>query len=220
MKVATKRYLKAAGFFAFLVSIFFIVRSMGGIEIFKQTCADLKCLGKWAPAGFIVLYAAAVVLVVPGSALTAMAGALFGSFYGVVYVSIASTIGASLTFLISRYLAREFVYEKLSENKSFQKLDKMTEEYGAILVAIVRLIPLFPFSLVNYGFGLTRISFGVYVFFSWLCMIPGTILYVAGGDAIKTLIIEGVVPWRLLTVVGIIVIALYLLAKKYKSGFM
>lgn len=219
MSATGKRYLKPLLLFIFLASVFFLLRYLGGVEKFQQACKNLECLGKWAPFGFIGLYVAAVTLAVPGSALTAMAGVLFGSFYGVIYVSIASTAGAALTFLISRYLARDYVYDRLSKKESFRKLDSMTEKYGAVLVAVVRLIPVFPFSLVNYGFGLTRVHFGVYVFFSWLCMIPGTILYVAGGDAVKRAVAEGRIPWKLLIVIVLVGLFLYFLSRRYRSKF-
>ncbi|HPI97151.1 MAG TPA: TVP38/TMEM64 family protein [Synergistales bacterium] len=194
-----------------------ILRTTGGISKFQEACKNLECLGNWAPLGFIGIYVLAVVLAVPGSALTALAGVLFGSFQGVIYVSIASTVGATLAFLVSRYLARDFIAEKFRNNPSFRRLDDMTERYGPFIVAIVRLIPLFPFSLVNYGFGLTRISLRIYVFFSWLFMIPGTILYVAGGDALQKAFLERQVPWKLLIVIALTGGSLYYLGHKYKD---
>ena len=77
----------------------------------------------------------------------------------------------------------------------------MTERHGAIIVAIVRLIPLFPFDLLNYGFGLTRVPFRTYAFWSWLCMLPGTVLYIVGADAVTKAITPGGVPWLLILVV-------------------
>ena len=189
----------------------------GGISKFQEACKNLECLGKWAPVGFIGIYVLAVVLAVPGSALTALAGVIFGSFQAIVYVSIASTVGATLAFLVSRYLARDFLVEKLQKNRSFRRLDDMTERYGPFIVAVVRLIPIIPFSLVNYGFGLTRISLKTYVIFSWLFMIPGTILYVAGGEALQKALLEGQVPWKLLVVIAVTGGALYYLGHKYRE---
>ena len=116
----------------------------------------------------------------PGSALTAVAGGLFGSVVGTVAVSAGATIGAALAFLVARYLARSSVEKWLEGNQKFQRLDRLTERQGAVMVAITRLVPLFPFNLLNFGFGLTRVPFWTYLIFSWLCMLPGTILYVVG----------------------------------------
>ncbi|MBN1333526.1 MAG: TVP38/TMEM64 family protein [Synergistales bacterium] len=212
-----KRYFKVFILIVLFLSGIIVLRMTGGISKFQEACKNLECLGKWAPLGFIGIYVLAVVLAVPGSALTALAGVLFGSFWGVIYVSIASTVGATLAFLVSRYLARDFVAEKIRNRESFRRLDDMTEKHGPFIVAIVRLIPVFPFSLVNYGFGLTGISLKTYVFFSWLFMIPGTILYVAGGDALQKVLLEGQIPWKLLVVIAVTGGALYYLGHKYKD---
>lgn len=155
-------------------------------------------LGAWGPVAFVLFYILATVAALPGSALGVAAGALFGSLVGVVLVSIASVVGASLSFLIARYFARDAVARWLSANEKFGRLDRLTEQHGAIVVAFIRLVPLFPFNLVNYGFGLTRVPFWTYVFWSWLCMLPGTILYVVGADAVIKAVAQGEVPWILI----------------------
>jgi uncharacterized membrane protein YdjX (TVP38/TMEM64 family) len=183
--------------------------------------ADLRewigSLGSWGPLVFVLIYIVAVVAALPGSAITIAGAALFGSVGGVVLVSIASTIGACLAFLIARYLARNFILGKLAHNDQFQKLERLTAEHGAIIVAIARLVPLFPFNVVNYGFGLTAIRFRTYVFWSWLCMLPGTVLYVVGTDAVVSGLTSGKIPWLLIGIsllVGIILVLLVRQAKK------
>jgi len=168
----------------------------------------INSLGAWGPVVFVFLYAAAAVVAIPGSILTVGAGALFGTFLGVILVSIASTLGASLAFLAARYFARDAVARWLSGNEKFRQIDQMTAKRGAIIVGLTRLVPLFPYDLLNYAFGLTNIPFRTYVFWSWLCMLPGTVLYVAGADAIFTGISRGQVPWGLIaaiTVAGAVV---------------
>jgi len=157
----------------------------------------LHGLGPLGPVVFLVIYIIAVVAAVPGSALSIAAGALFGSVLGVILVSIGATIGASLAFLISRYFARESMVNWLGNNKKFQRLDRLTEEQGAIIVALTRLIPIFPFNMLNYGFGLTSVPFWTYVFWSFFCMLPVTILYVVGADAVTKALAQGEVPWFL-----------------------
>lgn len=157
-------------------------------------------LGFFGPVVFIALYVAAVVAALPGAVITIAAGVIFGSFAGVVLVSIASTIGASLSFIIARYLARDFISQKFSNNQTFQKLDRMSKRHGAIIVAITRLVPIFPFNIINYGFGLTSVPFWTYVFWSWLCMLPGTMLYVVGTDAVISGISKGKTPWLLILI--------------------
>ncbi len=174
-------------------------------------------LGAWGGIVFIILYAVAVVAAIPGSALTVAAGALFGSVIGIILVSIASTLGAALSFLVARYFARGAASRWLSSKEKFRRLDKLTEEQGAIMVAITRLVPIFPFNLLNYGFGLTSVPFWTYVFWSWLCMLPMTIVYVVGADAFTKGIAQGRVPWNLIWVligVGIILTVLVRQARR------
>jgi uncharacterized membrane protein YdjX (TVP38/TMEM64 family) len=165
-------------------------------------------LGALGPLVYILIYIVAVVLAIPGSVITIMAGVIFGSVLGIATVSVGSTIGASLAFLVSRHIAREAIAQKFADNKKFHHLDQLTKEHGAIIVAITRLIPLFPFNLLNYGFGLTRVPFWTYVFWSWLCMLPGTVLYVVGADAVTSAISEGKIPW---TLIGILAFTAFLI---------
>lgn len=186
-----------------------------------QRLSDLRTwiqgLGPWGPVVFVALYAAAVVAAIPGSALTVVAGTLFGSVLGVMVVINAATLGASLAFLIARYLARDAMARRLATNEKFQKLDRLTEEHGAIIVALTRLVPLFPFNLLNYGFGLTRVPFWTYVIWSWLCMLPATILFVVGADAFTEGLTQGRVPWGLVgacVAVGLVLMFLIRYARR------
>jgi uncharacterized membrane protein YdjX (TVP38/TMEM64 family) len=177
----------------------------------------IEALGALGPAVFILIYTGAAVAALPGSAITIIAGAIFGSVLGVIVVSIASTLGAALAFLVGRYFARNAIAKWLSKRERFRKLDNLTEKHGAIIVALVRIVPVFPFNIVNYGFGLTKVRFWTYVFWSWLCMLPGTALYVVGTDAISQAIIQKRVPWPLIGVligVGILLVVLIKFARK------
>jgi uncharacterized membrane protein YdjX (TVP38/TMEM64 family) len=179
--------------------------------------AWILSLGAWAPFVFIVIYAAAVVLAVPGSVITIMAGVLFGSLRGIAVVSVGSTVGAALAFLVSRHLAREAVARRFETNAKFQRLDRLTREHGAVIVAIARLVPLFPFNLLNYGFGLTHVPFWTYVFWSWLCMLPGTVLYVVGSDAVSTALARREIPWPLVIALVVTVLLIVILVREARK---
>ncbi len=196
-----------------IVTIFILAVLFGVGEKLGVLREWIQSLGVLGPAVFVGLYVLGVVAGIPGSALTVAAGGLFGSWLGVILVSLASTIGASFSFLIARYFARDAVARWLSRREKFKKLDRMTEEHGAMMVAVTRLVPIFPFNLLNYGFGLTRIPFWTYVFWSWLCMLPGTVLYVVGVDAVIQLIVLRKVPWTLLGVIAGVGVLLALLVK-------
>ena len=94
----------------------------------------------------------------------------------------------------------------------------MTEEHGYIIVAITRLVPFFPFNILNFGFGLTKVKFWTYVFWSWLCMLPGTVLYVAGTDAIKKTIQEKKIPWIIIVIFVVSLIIVTLLVYQAKKS--
>jgi uncharacterized membrane protein YdjX (TVP38/TMEM64 family) len=198
---------------AFIIAIFILAIVFGAGEKLGALREWIQSLGVLGPAVFGGLYILGVVAGIPGSALTVAAGGLFGSLLGVILVSLASTIGASFSFLIARYFARNAITGWLSKREKFKRLDVMTEEHGAMIVAVLRLIPIFPFNLLNYGFGLTRIPFWTYVFWSWLCMLPGTVLYVVGIDAVIQLIIQRKVPWILFGVVAGVGVLLAVLVK-------
>jgi uncharacterized membrane protein YdjX (TVP38/TMEM64 family) len=173
----------------------------------------IQSLGAWGPVVYVLIYILSTVAALPGVVISIIGGAIYGSFLGVILVSIGSTLGASLAFLIARYFARGAVVRWLSKDEKFSHLDEMTEKHGAVIVAIVRLIPLFPFDLLNYGFGLTRIPFRTYILWSWLCMLPGTVLYVVGADAVSKAIVSGGIPWPLIIIVMACAVLLFLLAR-------
>jgi pyruvate/2-oxoglutarate dehydrogenase complex dihydrolipoamide dehydrogenase (E3) component/uncharacterized membrane protein YdjX (TVP38/TMEM64 family) len=158
----------------------------------------LKELGPLAPLAFFVIYIIAVLATVPNGALGIAGGVLFGSVAGVVLVSTAATAGAALAFLISRYFLLETTINWLGQNQHYQRLDRLMEEHGAIVVALTRLIPIFPSNFLSYGFGLTSVSFGTFVFWTWLCRLPIIIVYVVGADAITRALAGGDIPWFLL----------------------
>jgi uncharacterized membrane protein YdjX (TVP38/TMEM64 family) len=186
-----------------IVTLFIVVNVYGlGVKI-EELQHSIQSLGPWGPIAFFVIYLGAVIATIPGTIFGVIAGALFGSVIGVILISISSTVGASLTFLIARYFARDTVAQWLSKNKTMKRLDQLTEEQGMVIVGLTRLIPLFPFTLLNYGFGLTKVSFKTYVFWSWLCMIPGTIIVVVGTDVLTQGVTQGRAPWEL---VGVLVI--------------
>lgn len=172
----------------------------------------IRTFGPWGPVVFVLTFAAASVLAIPGSILAVAAGALFGSFLGVIVDSIGSTLGASLAFLVARYFARDAVAQWLSRNDKFRRIEQLTARRGAMVVGLTRLVPLFPYDLLNYGFGLTNIPFRTYVFWSWLCMLPGTVLYVTGSDALFRMFSKEEVSWGLIAAIAVAaVVAVFLI---------
>ena len=137
-------------------------------------------LGALGPVAFILGYVAATVAFVPGAVLTLAAGAVFGLGQGVVYVMIGATAGASVAFLLARSVAREAIAQRVAGNPRFAAIDRAVGREGFKIVVLLRLSPVFPFNMLNYGLGLTNVRFVDYAAAS-IGMLPGSLLYTYSG---------------------------------------
>lgn len=142
----------------------------------------IRGLGTMGPVIFVVTYILASVFFLPGSVLTLGAGAIFGVVKGSIIVSIAATLGAASAFLVGRYLARGWVEKKIEGNEKFKAVDETVAREGWKIVGLTRLSPIFPFNLLNYAYGITKVSLRDYFLASWIGMLPGTIMYVYIGS--------------------------------------
>ncbi len=146
-----------------------------------------QSLGAWAPLVVIALYVVACIFMIPGSPLTIGAGFVFEILFGVIIVSIASTIGACAAFLVGRTVARGWVEEKIVSNPKVAALDEAVGKQGLKIVFLARLSPVIPFAALNYGFSVTKVKLWQYALASWVGMIPGTLLYVYIGAGLRSL---------------------------------
>lgn len=151
-------------------------------ELAVEAMQWVEGLGFTGYVVFFLLYAFFTVLFLPGFILTVGAGAIFGLVGGFVAVSLGSTMGAALAFLLGRFLARGAIERKVAGNSKFSAIDAAVAQKGWKIVFLTRLSPVFPFNLINYAYGLTRIPFPHYVLASWIGMMPGTLLYVYTGS--------------------------------------
>ena len=149
--------------------------------LLKQALVRVGQLGPCGAVIFIGLYIVSAVLLIPGSVLTLGAGAVFGLLKGIAIVSLASTSAATVAFLIGRYLARDVVARKIEGHAKFAAMDRAVTAEGWKIVLLTRLSPVFPFTLLNYAFGLTRVKLSHYMLASWIGMLPGTAMYVYLG---------------------------------------
>lgn len=173
--------LKLALGLVLLLGLAVAARSLGGR--IPELVAFVDGLGFWGPSVFMLVYALGVVLFVPGSALTLAAGALFGIGRGLVFAWCAATLGASLSFLVARYLARGAVEQRIAGSARFAAIDAAIGREGRKIVFLLRLSPAFPFTFLNFALGLTRVRFSDYLLAS-LGMLPGTLLYVYYGSVL------------------------------------
>jgi uncharacterized membrane protein YdjX (TVP38/TMEM64 family) len=140
---------------------------------------------------FALLYVLATVLFLPGSILTLGAGAVYGVVQGAILVSLSATLGATAAFLVGRHFARKWVVKQIEGNAAFQAIDEAVAEEGWKIVGLTRLSPIFPFNLLNYAFGVTRVRLRDYVVASWIGMMPGTLMYVYLGSLAGSLVTLG-----------------------------
>jgi uncharacterized membrane protein YdjX (TVP38/TMEM64 family)/rhodanese-related sulfurtransferase len=148
---------------------------------FERVTTFVDSLGIWAPIAFVLLFGVAAVVFFPGAVFGLAGGALFGPFWGTALNVAGGTIGAILAFLTARYAASDWVARRTG-GKLKELIDGVESE-GWRFVALIRLVPLFPYNLSNYALGLTRISFGQYVAATFVCMIPGSAAYAWLGFA-------------------------------------
>ncbi|HTY23140.1 MAG TPA: FAD-containing oxidoreductase [Desulfomonilaceae bacterium] len=144
-------------------------------------------LGAWGPVFVAAFYILACVLFLPGSVLTLGAGFLFGVPVGFLTVWIGANLGACVAFLVGRTIARDWVAGKVEGNSKFAAIDEAVGREGFKIVLLLRLSPVFPFNLLNYALGLTRVSFRNYALASLIGMLPGILMYVYFGSAARSL---------------------------------
>ncbi|KJR40134.1 membrane protein containing SNARE associated Golgi protein [Candidatus Magnetoovum chiemensis] len=173
--------MKAFFLFAIVISGVIIVFTYGDQLEVNKLRLWVESAGVFAPFMFMGVYIVSVVLFLPALILTIAGGVLFGPIWGAFYNLTAATTGAVLAFLISRYLASQWVQQRLG-GRLKQIVDGVESE-GWRFVAFVRLVPLFPFNVVNYAFGLTRINLLHYVLATYICMTPGAVAYTYLGYA-------------------------------------
>jgi uncharacterized membrane protein YdjX (TVP38/TMEM64 family) len=158
--------------------------------LLKNALQWIESLGVIGALAFIGIYIVATIAFLPGSILTLGAGVVFGVGWGVVYVFIGAMLGATAAFLVGRYLARNWVAQKIAGNSKFAAIDRAVGSNGLKIVLLTRLSPVFPFNLLNYAFGLTSVSLVDYVVGS-LGILPGTIMYVYLGSLAGSIALIG-----------------------------
>jgi uncharacterized membrane protein YdjX (TVP38/TMEM64 family) len=201
--------------------VFVVVARLTGLSAYISL-DGLNRLRDWidgfglaAPLVFIAIYAVATVAFLPGTPLSLLAGLIFGPVFGTLWAVIGATIGATLAFLIGRYAARGLVEGWTSNNERLKKLDEGVERQGWRMLLITRLVPLFPFNLQNYAYGIAKIGFGTYVLLTAVCIVPGAAVYTFAGGSLAN---AGQDPTRTFVYLG--VAAVFFVAVSLIPGWM
>ena len=197
-----------------LIRLLLLVIVVAGIAVafMYRDRFDAAALEQWVqqagfvgPLLFMLIYAIATVFFLPGSVLTLVGGALFGPVMGTFYNLTGASLGALLAFLVARYLASDWVEQKTGGK--LKQLKQGVEDEGWRFVAFVRLVPLFPFNLLNYALGLTRIRLSHYLVATYLCMLPGAFAYTYLGYAGREAVVGDKTLFQLIQV-GTLALAL------------
>ncbi len=160
------------------LALFWLFDGSTGVESVQ---ARISSLGNWAPVGFILLYGIATVAMIPGGIFDLAGGVLFGPVWGSLFNLAGGTLGAALAFLVARYIGAGWVERRAGPR--MQKIMRSVEADGWQFVAFVRLVPIFPYNVVNYLLGVTRIPFHHYLLATVVFMAPSTVAYTWIGHA-------------------------------------
>jgi uncharacterized membrane protein YdjX (TVP38/TMEM64 family) len=185
--------LLAAGVLAWALGLHDWVRP----ERLAHLRTAIEAYGAWGPVLYVAGYVVAELVFVPALPVTLLGGLVFGPVWGTVYTWIAATLAATLAFLVARHLARETVERWRAHSPRVARIDAAVECYGWRILLVTRLVPLFPFNLQNFAYGLTRIPFWTYVGVSSVCILPGTIAFTVAGGALSSGSSPARIAWTL-----------------------
>jgi uncharacterized membrane protein YdjX (TVP38/TMEM64 family) len=205
--------IKAMLLLMFIVAAVAMVRFTGVREFLtvEKLGALLTAAGIWAPLAFILIYAIGVCLFIPGTLLTALGAAIYGPYWGFIYVWVAAMLGAAGAFLIGRYLGREFAASLIGDR--LKKYDDAIERNGFATVLYLRLV-YFPFTAMNFGMGLTKVGFRDYLWGTGLGILVGTFIFTFFVGTIKEVWATGqwvnLLTWKVFFSVGLFVFSLFI----------
>ncbi|MGL6315784.1 TVP38/TMEM64 family protein [Vibrio sp. WXL103] len=171
-----------------VAAVIFGAKQTGLLEIITDISrlqAWIAGFGLWGYLVFVLAFVFACVFMLPGSAFTIVAGIVFGPVKGALLALFSATLGATVAFLCARFIFRDLILNKFGENPIFKKIDDGVAQNGSSFLILTRLVPVFPFSLQNYAYGITGLNLGTYILVSLVTMAPGAFIfaYMAGDIA-------------------------------------
>ncbi len=164
-------------------------------------------LGAWAPLVFVGVWVAVCLLLLPGLPVSIVGGLIFGAVWGSVWTTIGANLGAAAAFLVARYAARDTVAGWVARNRTLARIDAGVRRHGWRMLIITRLVPVFPFNLQNYAYGLTAIPFSTYVLVTLPSMIPATVAYNFAAGSAREVVLSGGEPAAVRTTLVYLAIA-------------
>ncbi|MCL2386741.1 MAG: TVP38/TMEM64 family protein [Defluviitaleaceae bacterium] len=191
--------------------VFLIANALGlteRIQDFHAMRDWFQGLGWIGYAVYIVIFILVCIFMLPAAPFTIIAGITFGPWQGAILALVSATIGSAAAFLVARYIARDMIVNKFKDNRFFKKIDEGFEKNGVSFLILTRLVPVFPFNLQNYVYGLTGIKFWTFVIVSFITMAPGAFIYafIAGQ------IVEEGFTWQLMVQFAVAGVLLFLVS--------
>jgi uncharacterized membrane protein YdjX (TVP38/TMEM64 family) len=180
---------------------------------------DIKLMHQWFKSFgtigylvYIIIYILASVFMLPGSILTIVAGIVYGPILGSILALLGATCGAAMSFLIAKYFMKGTIMSMVGSNTLYERIDKGFKVNGSSFLILTRLVPVFPFNLQNYAYGLTSIKTSTYIFWTFICMMPGAFIYayMAGEIAVKGISMDILIKF---TIAGILLFFISLIPK-------
>lgn len=172
-----------------LVGVFVLAKNLGVFHYLKNRDElenVIKAMGVWAPLVYIIIYVIVTLSCISPVPLAIVGGIVFGEIFGIVYTVIGAGIGLSFAFLIARYIARDFIEKRFGGSEIFKKVESGVKNDGWFILAVTRFLPIFPFGVQNYLYGLTSINFILYSALSVLFILPGTTAFILLGGAVAS----------------------------------
>ena len=217
-----KAMIKASTLAAFIIAAVYIIRFTPVKEFLTKEALSrlLEAAGFWAPLAFVLVYTAGICFFVPGTLLTALGAAIFGGYWGFLYVWIGAMAGATAAFWIGRTLGREFAASLIGDQ--LKKYDDAIERNGFATVLYLRLV-YFPFTAMNFGMGLTKVRFWDYFLGTGLGILVGTFIFTFFIGTLKEVWASGnweqLFSFRVFFSVGLFVFSLFIpkIIKKFKT---
>ncbi len=186
-----------------------LVNKLKDIKLMQQWFKSFGTIGYLI---YIIIYILASVFMLPGSILTIVAGIVYGPILGSTLALIGATSGAVISFLIAKYFMKDTIMSMIGSNTLYERIDKGFKVNGSSFLILTRLVPVFPFNLQNYAYGLTSIKISTYIFWTFICMMPGAFIYayMAGEIAVKGISMDILIKF---TIAGILLFIISLIPK-------
>lgn len=186
-----RTWIKLAVGVAVIVVGILVARHFGAFDLLsldnvERLDAWFAGLGPWAPAVYVAVWVLAALFFLPGLPVTIVGGLVFGAVWGTVWTTVGANLGAVAAFLVGRYLARDAVERRVESSGSLQRIDRGVRRHGWRMLLITRLVPVFPYNVQNYAYGLTDIPLSTYVLVNLPSMLPATIAYSFAAGSVRT----------------------------------